>query len=56
MGNVDQEDVGQAALFLLSDHATRITGEVLYVDGGYNIMGAPDPSIMDGEAKEEQAT
>ena len=53
MGNVDQEDVGQAALFLLSDHATRITGEVLYVDGGYNIMGAPDPALMGGEAKEE---
>jgi len=51
MGNVDQEDVGQAAAFLLSDHATRITGEVLYVDGGYNIMGAPDPSLMDGDAK-----
>jgi enoyl-[acyl-carrier protein] reductase I len=48
MGNVDQEDVGQAALFLLSDHATRITGEVLYVDGGYNIMGAPDPELMEG--------
>ncbi len=53
MGNVDQEDVGQAAVFLLSDHATRITGEVLYVDGGYNIMGAPDPSLMGGEGKGE---
>ena len=53
MGNVDQEDVGQAALFLLSDHATRITGEVLYVDGGYNIMGAPDPAMMDGGGKAE---
>ena len=53
MGNVDQEDVGQAALFLLSDHATRITGEVLYVDGGYNIMGAPDPELMEGGVKGE---
>jgi len=53
MGNVDQEDVGQAAVFLLSDHATRITGEVLYVDGGYNIMGAPDPSLIGGEGKGE---
>ena len=53
MGNVDQEDVGQAAVFLLSDHATRITGEVLYVDGGYNIMGAPDPALMGGESKSE---
>lgn len=53
MGNVDQEDVGHAAAFLLSDRAARITGEVLYVDGGYNIMGAPDPSLMGGESKEE---
>jgi enoyl-[acyl-carrier protein] reductase I len=47
MGNVDQEDVGNAAAFLLSDHAALITGEVLYVDGGYNIMGAPDPAVME---------
>ena len=47
MGNVDQEDVGNAALFLLGDHAKVITGEVLYVDGGYNIMGAPDPDKME---------
>jgi len=53
MGNVDQEDVGSAAMFLLSDHAKVITGEVLYVDGGYNIMGAPDPSVMDSETKAE---
>ncbi len=46
MGNVDQEDVGNAAVFLLSDKAPGITGEVLYVDGGYNIMGAPDPATM----------
>ncbi|RME63563.1 MAG: enoyl-ACP reductase [Caldilineae bacterium] len=47
MGNVTQEDVGNAARFLLSDWAAKITGEVVYVDGGYNIMGAPDPSAME---------
>ena len=31
--------VGTAALFLLSDLASGITGEVLYVDAGYHIMG-----------------
>lgn len=41
MGNVTQEDIGNAARFLLSDWASEITGEVLYVDGGYNIMGGP---------------
>ena len=36
---VTQEDVGSAALFLCSDLARGVTGEVLYVDSGYNIMG-----------------
>ena len=37
--NVDQLEVGGAALFLASDLASAVTGEVLYVDCGYNIMG-----------------
>lgn len=36
---VSQEDVGDLALFLASDLSRRITGEVIYVDAGYNIMG-----------------
>ena len=46
MGNVTQEDIGNSARYLLSDWSTGVTGEVLYVDGGYNIMGAPDPEMM----------
>jgi enoyl-[acyl-carrier protein] reductase I len=38
--NVDQGDVGNAAAFLLSDLARGITGQTIYVDAGYNIMGA----------------
>ncbi len=37
--NVDQLEVGGAALFLASDLSSAITGEILYVDCGYNIMG-----------------
>jgi enoyl-[acyl-carrier protein] reductase I len=37
--NVDQDEVGKTALFLASDLATGITGETIYVDCGYNIMG-----------------
>ena len=37
--NVTQEDVGKAALFLCSDLGSGVTGEVVYVDAGYNIMG-----------------
>jgi enoyl-[acyl-carrier protein] reductase I len=37
--NVDQLEVGGAALFLASDLSSATTGEILYVDCGYNIMG-----------------
>jgi enoyl-[acyl-carrier protein] reductase I len=37
--NITTEEVGRAALFLLSDLASGVTGEVLHVDAGYNIMG-----------------
>jgi enoyl-[acyl-carrier protein] reductase I len=37
--NVDQEDCGRAALYLCSDLARNVTGEVLHVDAGQNIMG-----------------
>ncbi|MFN8527791.1 MAG: enoyl-ACP reductase [Anaerolineae bacterium] len=36
---VTQEDVGNAALFLSSDLGASITGEVMHVDAGYNILG-----------------
>jgi enoyl-[acyl-carrier protein] reductase I len=37
--NVDQLEVGGAALFLSSNLASGITGEVTYVDCGYNVTG-----------------
>ena len=37
--NVDAAEVGATAAFLLSDGASGITGETIYVDSGYNIMG-----------------
>jgi len=39
--NVTQEDVGRAALGLLSDWGKGTTGEVLHVDSGYHVMGVP---------------
>lgn len=44
--NVSIEEVGNAAAFLSSDLASGITGEILYVDAGYNIMGM---SFDDGD-------
>ena len=37
--NVDVNEVGETAVFLASDAAAGITGETIYVDCGYNIMG-----------------
>jgi enoyl-[acyl-carrier protein] reductase I len=37
--NVESGEVGDAALYLASDLSTGITGETIYVDCGYNIMG-----------------
>ncbi|MGH9793257.1 MAG: enoyl-ACP reductase FabI [Candidatus Acidiferrales bacterium] len=37
--NVDVNEVAETAVFLASDGAAGITGEVIYVDCGYNIMG-----------------
>ncbi|CAN5643989.1 enoyl-ACP reductase [soil metagenome] len=39
--NVGITDVGSSAVFLASDLSSAITGEVLYVDGGFNVLGVP---------------
>jgi enoyl-[acyl-carrier protein] reductase I len=40
---IDQDDVGQAAVWLCSEMASAVTGEILYVDGGWNILGVTAP-------------
>jgi enoyl-[acyl-carrier protein] reductase I len=42
--NVTSEDVGNAAAFLCSDLAAGITGEILYVDSGFNTVGMSFPA------------
>jgi enoyl-[acyl-carrier protein] reductase I len=37
--NITQEDVADAALYLCSSLARGVTGEILFVDSGYNIIG-----------------
>jgi len=41
--NVDINDVGGSAMYLLSDLAAAVTGEIHYVDAGYNKVGMPNP-------------
>jgi enoyl-[acyl-carrier protein] reductase I len=43
--NITREEVGAAGMFLLSDLASGITGEILHVDCGYNVMGSPGRAI-----------
>jgi enoyl-[acyl-carrier protein] reductase I len=49
--NVTQAEVGNAALYLLSDLGTGVTGEVLHVDAGYHVVGmiAADETAKLGE-------
>jgi enoyl-[acyl-carrier protein] reductase I len=46
--NVTQEDVGKAAAFLCSDMASGVTGEILYVDGGFSTVGMSFPAEPEG--------
>ena len=51
--NVTQDEVGSSAVYLLSDMASGVTGEILHVDAGYNVIGmkaedAPDIDVVTG--------
>ncbi|HJS08270.1 MAG TPA: enoyl-ACP reductase [Pirellulales bacterium] len=39
--NVTHDEAGKCGAFLLSDMSSGITGEILHLDGGYNVMGSP---------------
>ncbi|HEX2477277.1 MAG TPA: enoyl-ACP reductase [Lacipirellulaceae bacterium] len=45
--NITHEEAGKCGAFLLSDMSSGITGEILHLDGGYNIMGSPG-RMLDG--------
>ena len=51
--NVTQDEVGSSAVYLLSDMASGVTGEILHVDAGYHVIGmkaedAPDIDVVTG--------
>ena len=48
--NISTQDVGKSGMYLLSDLASGVTGEIHYVDGGYNILGMADVGA-DSEGK-----
>lgn len=48
--NLDLADLGGAALYLLSGLSSGVTGEIHYVDAGYNTVLMPHPSCLKAEA------
>jgi len=50
--NVDLEHLGGAGLYLLSDLSAGTTGEIHYVDAGYNIIGMPRPDSVNDHGTE----
>ena len=46
--SLDIDDVGGAAMYLLSDLSSGVTGEIHLVDGGYNIISMPRPEDLRG--------
>ena len=41
--NISIDDVGGTAVYLASDLSRNVTGETVYVDGGFNVLGVPTP-------------
>ena len=52
---VSLEDLGGAGLYLLSDLSTGVTGEIHFVDSGYNIIAMPQPDSLRSDNDEEAA-
>ncbi len=46
--NITLDQVGGAAAYLLSDLGSGVTGEIHFVDGGYNIVGVPPAATLNG--------
>ena len=53
--NITLEQVGGAAAYLLSDLGSGVTGEVHFVDAGYNIVGVPPAATLNGWQPTENA-
>ena len=45
--NVTLDEVGQSGVYLLSDIAGGVTGEILHVDSGYHVVGMKHPDAPD---------
>jgi enoyl-[acyl-carrier protein] reductase I len=48
---VTLEEIGGAALYLLSDLSTGVTGDIHFVDSGYNVITMPHPDALKDDAE-----
>ena len=57
---VSIDEIGGAALYLLSDLSTGVTGDIHFVDSGYNVVAMPQPGALktvdEAEAAAEERT
>jgi enoyl-[acyl-carrier protein] reductase I len=51
--SVSLDEIGGAALYLLSDLSSGVTGEVHFVDAGYNIMSMPRPNELNSQEEND---
>ncbi|MFN4276145.1 MAG: enoyl-ACP reductase [Ferrovibrio sp.] len=51
--NASLDEVGGAALFLLSDLGAGVTGEIVHVDSGFHALGMPNPADLNGNGNGE---
>jgi enoyl-[acyl-carrier protein] reductase I len=52
---VTLDEIGGAALYLLSDLSTGVTGDIHFVDSGYNVITMPHPAALKGDDAPETA-
>ena len=49
---VTLDDLGGAGVYLLSDLSTGVTGEIHFVDSGYNVIAMPHPDALHADAQQ----
>jgi enoyl-[acyl-carrier protein] reductase I len=47
------DEIGNSALYLLSDLSSGVTGDILYVDSGYHIISMPHPEVLTAQEEAE---
>jgi enoyl-[acyl-carrier protein] reductase I len=53
---VTLDELGGAAVYLLSDLSSGVTGEIHFVDSGYNVIAMPQPAALRADAKQAESS